>query len=216
MPKANELILDRIADALKSKKDAFIGPFQTARVRKFDAKYPGGLYTKKALRKRDDGDIGYESTDWIAAVGQTPSGYRTIRSASNPYDDVPKGLLRRTGGSDIEYPHTLRFPKLYNKALEDNVEYVYDIDNAPQAKAYYPVRSPSHWWRNDKGQKFSGIDEDELVDIVRDRGVPVLDAATMRDIMYDAEIERIRKMKDTGMSPTSYLIKNWDELLEDY
>ena len=215
MPKANELILDRIVDALKSKKDVFVGPLQTARVRQFDAKYPGGLHTMSMLRKKANGDIGFESTNWIAAVGQTPSGYRTIRSASNPYDDVPKGLLRRTG-NDIDYSHTLRFPKLYDKALEDDVEYVYDIDNAPQKKAYYPAWSPSHWWRNDKGQKFSGIDEDNLVDIVRDRGVPVLDAATMRDIMYGAEIERIKRMKDEGRNPTPYHIKNWDELLEDY
>lgn len=215
MPKANELILDRIADALKSKKDAFVGPLQTARVRKFDAKYPGGLHTMQTLRQKGNGSIEYESTDWISGVGQTPSGYRTIRSASNPYDEGPKGLLRRTG-EDIDYSHDLRFPKLYKKAIEDNVEYVYDIDDAPQARAYYPVWSPSHWWRNDKGRKFTGIDENDLVDIVRSRGVPVLDAATMRDIMYGAELERIRKMKDAGRNPTPYVIENWDKLLEDY
>ena len=215
MPKSTtDFILDQIAKQLAKKKDSFIGPLQTNRVRQFERKYPGGLHYKQTtIGPNGKSTTGMNTSGEMVGVGRFGDDYVAIDAPTGPYikREWRKPLetrLRKSAYFKRGYDPLWEPP--YTGSDGEYKRYEYSLHDKP-----YPYELGWEQFPSGEYSHYVDISKDELLNRIAERGVPIVDAATTRQLILGGELDRIKRMKSEGKIPDRYDAEFWDKLLED-
>lgn len=204
MPKINELMLDKVYNLLKNKKETFVGPLQTKRLLDFQKKYPGGVhYYMNPIDDNNKSASGIAEYGWMIGVGKTPKGLVSIPAPTSPYIryNEQRPLRTRMERRSFELP-------FWDDARRSR--YSYELEKEPRTSEIDYDR-----WPRFVTETYYNPSKEELLEQLSRRGLPIVDRATTNNLYLGGEMRRIDDMKKAGKVPTEYDLKFWDELLED-